>query len=232
MGHIGIDGAREALRGMMTRPAELPAPGDEAEAIDRMSLLESVKAACAAGQASDTLRLQELRPAAEAERGVPVERRCRGLSAEVALARRASGNAGGRYLGFARAMGETATAFARLREGSLSEWRATTPQHADGPVGDGDRNHARIMADTLVERLTGTTRAEDVAVSVDVVVSAGVLVGGAHAAADVPGYGPVPAGWEVTTAIGDDGTHEALIRTPTGHEHRSRAPACGSVPAA
>ena len=40
------------------------------------------------------------------------------------------------------------------------------------------------------------------------------------------------AGWAVTTAIDDDGTHEALIRTPTGHEHRSRAPAANTDAAA
>ncbi|GAA2056344.1 HNH endonuclease signature motif containing protein [Williamsia deligens] len=414
MEHIGID-AREALRDVMAVLAALPAAGDEAEAVDRISLMESVKAACAAGQAADTLRLQELRSAAEAERGVPVERRCRGLSAEVALARRVSGNAGGRHLGFARAMAEMPNAFARLREGSLSEWRATIlvretgylqvedrrvidqalcadaatldgvgdralealakqiayqrdphavvdrnatapkdrrvsmrpkpdamvqlsallpmtagiaayaalKQHADGLVGDDDRTHAQVMADTLLERLTGKARAEDVAVAVDVVVSADVLVGAA-AAAEVAGYGLVPAdtargmiadaldadalvtlrrlfatpdsgalvamesrarifpsglrrfitrrdiscripycdapiaeidhahphrdggptdalnglgecrthnrqkeaaGWEVTTAIDDTGRHDALITTPTGHEHRSRAPA-------
>jgi hypothetical protein len=201
---------------------------------------------------------------------------------------------------------------------------AALKQHADGLVGDGDRTHAQVMADTLLERLTGKTGAEDVAVSVDVVVSAEVLAGGADGAAEVPGYGPIPAdtarslitdaldadslvtlrrlfanpdsgalvamesrarifptglrrfitrrdvscrmpycdapiaeidhalphhdggatdsvngnglcrthnrqkeaaGWDVTTSIDDDGTHEALIRTPTGHEHRSRAPA-------
>ena len=32
-------------------------------------------------------------------------------------------------------------------------------------------------------------------------------------------------GWQVTTATDDHGRHEALVRTPTGHEHRSRAPA-------
>ncbi|MFD0924529.1 13E12 repeat family protein [Williamsia deligens] len=396
--------------------ADLPAAGDEVEAIDLISLAESVKATCAAVQADQTLRLQELRSAAEVERGVPLERRCRGLSAEVALARRVSGNAGGRHLGFARAMGEMPNTFARLREGVLSEWRATIlvretaylqledraavdaalcadpttldgigdralealakqiayqrdpqavvdrnasapkdrrvsmrpkpdamvqlsallpmtagiaayaalKQHADGLVGDGDRTHAQVMADTLLERLTGKARAEDVAVAVDVIVSADVLVGSADAAAEVAGYGPVPAdtargiiadaldadalvtlrrlfatpdsgalvamesrarifpnglrrfitrrdiscripycdapiaeidhahphhtggqtdsrngmgecrthnrqkeaaGWQVTTCIGDDGAHEALIRTPTGHEHRSRAPA-------
>ncbi|GAA2052529.1 HNH endonuclease signature motif containing protein [Williamsia deligens] len=407
--------ARDVLREMMTMLAELSAAVDEGEAIDRISLLESIKAACAAGQAQDTLRLQQLRSAAEAERGVPVDRRCRGLSAEVALARRVSGNAGGRHLGFARAMGEMPNTFARLREGVLSEWRATIlvretaylqvedrrvidhalcadaatldgvgdralealakqiayqrdphavvdrnaaapkdrrvsmrpkpdamvqlsallpmtagiaayaalKQHADGLVGDDDRTHAQVMADTLLERLTGKARAEEVAVSVDVVVSADVLVGGTDAAAEVAGYGLVPAdtargiiadaldadalvtlrrlfatpdgalvamesrarifpnglrrfitrrdiscripycdapiaeidhahphhdggptdalnglgecrthnrqkentGWQVTTSISDDGTHEALIRTPTGHEHRSRAPA-------
>ncbi|MBE7162048.1 MAG: HNH endonuclease, partial [Williamsia herbipolensis] len=117
--------ARDALRSIMAVLAELPVAGDEAEAVDRIALLESIKSACAAGQARDTLRFQELRSAAEAEAGVPVERRCRGLSAEVALARRVSGNAGGRHLGFARAMGEMPNTFARLREGSLSEWRAT-----------------------------------------------------------------------------------------------------------
>ncbi|WP_299575761.1 HNH endonuclease signature motif containing protein [uncultured Williamsia sp.] len=416
MTRAGTIDARDALRDVMAVLAHLPAAGDEAEAVDRISLMESIKWACAAGQAADTLRLQELRSAAEAERGVPVERRCRGLSAEVALARRVSGNAGGRHLGFARAMGEMPNTFARLRDGSLSEWRATIlvretgylqvedrrvidhalcsdpatldgvgdralealakqiayqrdphavvdrnasapkdrrvtmrpkpdamvqlsallpmkagiaayaalKQHADGLVGDGDRSHAQIMADTVVERLTGKARAEDVAVSVDVVVSADVLVGDSSAAAEVPGYGPIPAdtardliadtldadalvtlrrlfaapdsgalvameskarifpsglrrfitrrdvscrfpycdapiaeidhahphhdggptdalnalgecrthnrqkenpGWAVTTAIDDDGTHDAFIRTPTGHEHRSRAPA-------
>jgi hypothetical protein len=416
MEHTGTVDARQALREVMAVLAELPVAGDEAEAIDRISLMESIKAACAAGQAADTLRLQELRSAAEAERGVPVERRCRGLSAEVALARRVSGNAGGRHLGFARAMGEMPNTFARLRDGSLSEWRATIlvretgylqvedrrvidhalcsnpatldgvgdravealakriayerdphavvdrnasapkdrrvsmrpkpdamvqlsallpmeagnaayaalKEYADGLVGDDDRTHAQVLADTVIERLTGKARAEDVAVSVDVVVSADVLVGGSGAAAEVPGYGPVSAdtaraliadaldadalvtlrrlfatpetgslvamesrarifptglrrfitrrdvscrmpycdapiaeidhahphheggstdalnglgecrthnrqkevaGWAVTTAIDDDGTHKALVRTPTGHEHLSRAPA-------
>ncbi|MEH3155066.1 MAG: HNH endonuclease [Gordonia paraffinivorans] len=416
MNSTGAIDARATLREMMTALADLPIAADEAETVDRISLMESIKAVCAAGQAADSLRLQELRSAAESERGVPVERRCRGLSAEVALARRVSGNAGGRHLGFARAMGEMPNTFARLREGSLSEWRATIlvretahlqvadrrvidqalcadsatlngvgdraletvarkiayerdpqavvdrnasapkdrrvsmrpkpdamvqlsallpmkagiaayaalKQHADGLVGDGDRTHAQVMADTLLERLTGKAAAEDVAVAVDVVVSAEVLTGGANGAADVPGYGPIPAdtarsliadaldaeavmtlrrlfaapdsgalvamesrarifpsglrrfitrrdvscrmaycdapiaeidhalphvdggstdsvngnglcrnhnrqkenaGWAVTTSIDDDGTHEALIRTPTGHEHRSRAPA-------
>jgi hypothetical protein len=88
MEQMGIGDAREARRSVMAVLADLPEAVDEVESIDRISLMESIKAACAAGQAADTLRLQELRSAAEAEAGVPLERRCRGSSAEVALARR------------------------------------------------------------------------------------------------------------------------------------------------
>ena len=412
----GTIDTRGALRDVMAVLADLRAAADEAEAVDLISLTESVKSACAAVHAQQTLRLQELRSAAEAERGVPVERRCRGLSAEVALARRVSGNAGGRYLGFARAMGEMPNTFARLQEGSLSEWRATILVRetgylrvddraaidealcADpatlGGVGDralealakkiayqrdpyavvdrnasaptdrrvtirpkpdamvqlsallpmtagiaayaalkkqadlicqsDDRTHAQVMADTVLRRLTGVAVPGAVPLAVDVVVSADVLAGVSHAAAEVPGHGPIPAvtaralitdaldhdagvtlrrlfatpeagalvamesrarlfpkglrefitrrdiscripycdapiaeidhahphhdggettelnglgecrthnrqkentGWQVTTAIDDNGIHQALIRTPTGHEHRSRAPA-------
>ncbi|MGZ8179365.1 HNH endonuclease [Williamsia sp. SKLECPSW1] len=423
MEHASTLDAREALRAMIAALGALGAAGDEGEAIDLISLAESVKAACAATQAEQTLRLQELRSAAEAERGVPVERRCRGLSAEVALARRVSGNAGGRYLGFARAMGEMPNTFARLRDGSLSEWRATIlvretgylqvedrraiddalcadPKTLDG-VGDravealakriaysrdphavvdrnasapkdrrvslrpkpdamvqlsallpmtagiaayaalkkqadlicqsDDRTHAQVMADTLLRRLTGVAVPGAIPLAVDVVVSADVLTGASGAAADVPGYGPIPAdtardliadaldhdttvtlrrlfaapetgalvamesrarlfptglrqfltrrdvscripycdapiaeidhahphhtggpttadnglgecrthnrqkenpGWQVTTGLDDHGRHEALVRTPTGHEHRSRAPAQRSDDAA
>ncbi|MEH3154126.1 MAG: DUF222 domain-containing protein [Gordonia paraffinivorans] len=201
---------------------------------------------------------------------------------------------------------------------------AALKQHADGLVGEGDRTHAQIMADTMIERLTGKAAVEDLPVAVDVVIAGDALVGFSDAAADVPGYGPIPAdtarslivdaldadalvalrrlfanpdsgalvamesrarifptglrrfivrrdvscrmpycdapiaeidhahphadggstdsvngnglcrthnrqkenrGWQVGTATTDDGTHEALIRTPTGHEHLSRAPA-------
>src|SRR5690242_13133633 len=88
MSNVGIDDARAALRDVMAVLADLPTAGDEVEAIDLIALAESVKSTCAAVQAAQTLRLQELRSAAEAEAGVPLERRCRGLSAEVALARR------------------------------------------------------------------------------------------------------------------------------------------------
>ena len=56
-----------------------------------------------------------------------------------------------------------------------------------------ERTKAQLMADVLVERLTGQTRAEDVSVTVDVVMSDSALFGGGHEPAEVPGYGPIPA---------------------------------------
>ncbi len=56
-----------------------------------------------------------------------------------------------------------------------------------------ERTKAQLMADVLVERLTGQTHAADVPVTVNVVISDTALFGGGHNAADVPGYGPVPA---------------------------------------
>ncbi|WP_345455218.1 HNH endonuclease [Nocardioides marinquilinus] len=57
----------------------------------------------------------------------------------------------------------------------------------------GERGRGQLMADTLVERLTGRGRADDVDVQVAVVVSDRTLLGGGTEPATVPGHGPVPA---------------------------------------
>ena len=61
---------------------------------------------------------------------------------------------------------------------------------------DGDqRSRAQIMADTLVERLTGQETAEDTGFEVGIVVPVGALIDPDDATpAEVPGYGPIPAG--------------------------------------
>ncbi len=56
-----------------------------------------------------------------------------------------------------------------------------------------ERTKAQLMADVLVERITGQTRAPDVPVTVNLVLSDTALFGGGHEPADVPGYGPIPA---------------------------------------
>ena len=99
---------------------------DEAELIAVVAELERLKSAAAAGQARATAALDERRRAAEAAAGVPTKQRGRGLSCEVALARRDSPSRGNRHLGFAKALvNEMPYTLAALECGALSEWRAT-----------------------------------------------------------------------------------------------------------
>ncbi len=69
---------------------------------------------------------------------------------------------------------------------------ATLKRYADSVVGADDRSHAQIMADTLVERVTGQKSADAVPVAVNLVMSSDTMLGGVKAA-EVPGYGPIPA---------------------------------------
>lgn len=69
--------------------------------------------------------------------------------------------------------------------------------HADSLVGAGgeERTRDQIMADTLVERLTGQTRAADVHVEIGIVMPLGSLLHpGGGGTAEIVGHGPVPAG--------------------------------------
>jgi hypothetical protein len=99
---------------------------DEAELIAVITALERLKSAAAAGQARAAAALDERRRAEEAAAGVPAKQRGRGLSSEVALARRDSPSRGNRHLGFAKALvNEMPYTLAALESGALSEWRAT-----------------------------------------------------------------------------------------------------------
>ena len=256
----------------------------DAERIDQVALLESVKAACAAAQARASAAFAESRMAARATDGVPTRERGRGLGAEIALARRDSPHRGSRHLGFARAMvRELPHTMAHLAAGRISEWRATLvcretaclsvddramvdaalaqelPSMSDGqvdraaralaarldpgsvtaraaraegdrcvtlrpapdtmtyltavlPVTQGvaayaalrqhaaalvavgnDRTRGQLMADTLVERLTGQIEATAVPLEVGIVMPADTLAGHGDEPAEVVGYGPVSA---------------------------------------
>src|SRR5882757_5925083 len=99
---------------------------DEAALIERISWLEGVKSAAAAGQARAAAALDEKRRADEAAAGVPTAKQGQGLAGEVALARRDSPTRGGRHLGLAKALvHEMPHTLAALECGALSEWRAT-----------------------------------------------------------------------------------------------------------
>jgi hypothetical protein len=73
---------------------------------------------------------------------------------------------------------------------------AALRRHTDTVVAAGDtRTRDQIMADTLVERVTGQARATDVNVEVGIVLPAEALLDPeAAGAAEVTGYGPIPAG--------------------------------------
>ncbi|WP_264960833.1 13E12 repeat family protein, partial [Mycobacterium kiyosense] len=106
--------------------AGLPAEAGEAELIARITELEQIKCAAAAGQARAAAALDAARRATEAAAGVPAGKRGRGVASEVALARHDSPNRGGRHLGFAKALvHEMPHTLAALESGALSEWRAT-----------------------------------------------------------------------------------------------------------
>jgi hypothetical protein len=71
---------------------------------------------------------------------------------------------------------------------------ATLSAVADSRVATGDgRSRGQIMADTLVERVTGQSTAEAVAITLDVTVSDTTLLGGGSDPAWLHGYGPIPA---------------------------------------
>ncbi|KAE8765580.1 DUF222 domain-containing protein [Georgenia thermotolerans] len=74
-------------------------------------------------------------------------------------------------------------------------WAALT-RVADALRAQGDgRSRGQIMADTLVERVTGQARAADVPIEVQLVMTDRTLLEGDAEPAVIPGYGTVPAGF-------------------------------------
>ena len=73
---------------------------------------------------------------------------------------------------------------------------AALSREADRLRAAGDvRGRGQIMADTLVERITGEADANGMKVEVQLVMSDRTLLAGDSEPAIVPGYGPVPAQW-------------------------------------
>ena len=73
---------------------------------------------------------------------------------------------------------------------------AALKQYADSRTAAGDpRTRGQLMADALVERVTGQATADGVPVAVHLVVTDASLFGTDNEPADLHGYGPVPAGW-------------------------------------
>ncbi|MEW1982104.1 DUF222 domain-containing protein [Citricoccus sp. NPDC079358] len=110
---------RETLAGMASA-------GTEVEAIDRIRVLESLKATCAALQAREAVALDRLRRTRESAEGMPADQQGRGVGDEVALARREPAQRGGRHIGLARALcHEMPHTLRALTDGEISEEHAT-----------------------------------------------------------------------------------------------------------
>jgi hypothetical protein len=255
----------------------------DAERIDMLSALERLKAACAAAQARVAVSLDVSQRCIHAARGLPAERQGKGVSSQVALARKESPVKGGRLLGLAKALvREMPHTMAALAAGDINEWRATImvretatltaehragvdaelagrlgalgdrgiqrearkiayrldpgsalrrtrgarsdrtvtirpapdtmsyltgflpaeqgiavhaalTRHADALRAAGDpRGRGQLMADTLVERVTGQSRAAATPVEIQLVMTTGTLLSQDTTPARLAGYGPVP----------------------------------------
>jgi hypothetical protein len=85
---------------------------------------------------------------------------------------------------------------------------------ADTATAAGDaRGRGQVMADTLVERLTGQTHAEDVPVEIHLLMTDQTLLENAAEPAELDSYGPIPAGLARRLALdGDPSTRRWLRR--------------------
>lgn len=71
---------------------------------------------------------------------------------------------------------------------------AALTKHADSQRAKGDeRSRRQIMADTLVERVTGQASAPEVPVEVHLTMTDRTLLGDGYEPAELEGYGPMPA---------------------------------------
>jgi hypothetical protein len=73
------------------------------------------------------------------------------------------------------------------------------------------RTRGQVMADTLVERVTGQTSAQSVPVAVNLVISDDALLGGAATPAGIVDYGPIPA--EVARQLVMNAMNDSQIKT-------------------
>ncbi|HWJ12044.1 MAG TPA: DUF222 domain-containing protein, partial [Nocardioides sp.] len=115
----------EEVQSFVDRIAAGACPDDAAGQIDVIAALEILKSAASAVQAEVSVAYDARRRADEAAAGVRAARQGRGVAAEIALARRESPHRGQVLLGLAKVLhAEMPHTLARLRDGSLSEFRA------------------------------------------------------------------------------------------------------------
>lgn len=141
------------LRELLDALRTVPVATDSAAQIDQITLLEKLRSAVAAVQASVTAAFVAGVRSQRATAGIPAHRRDRGLAAQVGLARRISHHQAQRYVSWAMVLcNELPTTFDTLRAGETSEARAFTMTRETVFLSRTDR--ARVD-DELGARLAG-----------------------------------------------------------------------------
>jgi hypothetical protein len=173
------------LAAFLERLLTLDTAVPDAERVDQLGLLESIKHACAGAQATVAVAFDASQRDAQAAAGIPPRERGRGVAAQVAMARRESPSRGSRHLGLAKALdAELPHTGEHLRRGRVSEWRATIVARETACLSAGDRRavDAALAADlpTLSDRQV-ESRAKTFAVRFD---AASVVKRAAKARAD------------------------------------------------
>ena len=113
------------LAAIVGRLAGLSPGVDDAERVDRIGLLESIKSAAAAAQARETTAFDTSQRDQQVAAGVRAAGVGPGIAAQVGLARRESPTRATKYVGWARVLvTELPATFAALERGQTSEWRA------------------------------------------------------------------------------------------------------------
>src|SRR4051794_26380213 len=103
----------------------LDAAGDDSDRVDALRALEILKCAAAAAQAELSVDLDASMRQRAADRGVAPVRQGRGISHQIALARRESPHRGQVHLGLAKSLLEMPHTRAAFRDGRITEWAAT-----------------------------------------------------------------------------------------------------------
>lgn len=90
---------------------------------------------------------------------------------------------------------------------------AALNQAAQSARAAGDpRSRGQVLADTLTERLTGQATADDIPVTIGLIMTDVTLLGADHEPAQLPDYGPIPAGIARRLAAHADQAAVARIR--------------------
>lgn len=86
----------------------------------------------------------------------------------------------------------------------VAVWAALTTAADSARAAGDDRSRGQVMADTLVQRVTGRAVTDPVDLHVNLILTDTTLLGADDEPAVIPGHGPVPAAWareRITTAL-------------------------------